>query len=76
MQLEEAGVPTVLVATKPFEPMARGAAAAHDLADARIVVIQHPLGGIDEDAVRARGAAAVDAVRSLVTARAEASRSS
>jgi hypothetical protein len=47
--------------------MARGAAAARDLLDARIVAIAHPLGGIDEDAVRARAVDAVDAVRALVT---------
>jgi len=76
VQLEEAGIPTVLLATKPFEPMARGAAGAHDLADARIVVIQHPLGGIDEDAVRARAESAVDTVRALVTPPAGASHSS
>jgi hypothetical protein len=47
--------------------MARGAAAARDLPDARIVAIQHPLGGIDEDAVRAHAASALDAVRALLT---------
>ena len=47
--------------------MARGAAAARDLPDARIVVITHPLGGIDEDTVRARATSAVDAVRALIT---------
>jgi hypothetical protein len=67
VQLEDAGIPTVLLATKPFEPMARGAAGARDLPDARIVAIPHPLGGIDEDAVRARAVSAVDAVRALVT---------
>jgi hypothetical protein len=67
VRLEEAGIPTVLLATKPFEPMARGAAAARDLRDARIVAISHPLGGIDEGTVRARAASAVDAVRALIT---------
>ena len=62
----------MLLATKPFEPMARGAAEARDLADARIVAVAHPLGGIDEDAVRARAASAVDAVRALVTPPGEA----
>jgi hypothetical protein len=56
--------------------MARGAAGARDLPDARIVAIQHPLGGIDEDAVRARAASAVDAVLAIVTPRGGASRSS
>jgi hypothetical protein len=65
-------MPTVLLATKPFEPMARGAAGAHDLPDARIVAIAHPLGGIDEEAVRARAVSAVDAVRALITTEAEA----
>jgi len=41
-------------------------AAARDLPDARIVAISHPLGGIDEDTVRARAASAVDAVHDLV----------
>jgi hypothetical protein len=72
VQLEEAGIPTVLLATKPFEPMARGAAAARDVPDARVVVIAHPLGGIDEDTVRARAAGAVDAVRALITPPGEA----
>jgi hypothetical protein len=76
VQLEQAGVPTVLLATKPFESMARGAAAARDLPDARIVAISHPLGGIDEDTVRVRAASAVDAVRALVTPPEEGSRSS
>jgi hypothetical protein len=49
--------------------MARGAAAAHDLPEARIVAIAHPLGGIDEEVVRTRAAGAVDAVHALVTAR-------
>ena len=52
--------------------MARVAAGARDLPDARIVAVAHPLGGIDEDAVRARAASAVDAVRALVTPPGEA----
>jgi hypothetical protein len=52
--------------------MARGAAGAHDLPDARIVAIAHPLGGVGEDGVRARAASAVDEVRALVTAPEEA----
>jgi hypothetical protein len=47
--------------------MARGAAVARDLPDARIVAIAHPLGGIGEDAVRVRAVSAVDAVLGLVT---------
>lgn len=76
MQLEAAGVPTVLLATQPFLTMAAGAATARDLPDARIVGVAHPLGGIDEDAVATRAEAVVDAVLARLRAPAEASRSS
>jgi hypothetical protein len=61
VQLEADGVPTLLFATQPFVPLARGAATARDLPDARIVAVPHPLGGIDEGAVQGRAAQAVDA---------------
>jgi hypothetical protein len=67
VQLEAAGVPTVLLATLPFLPMARGAATARDLPDARIVAVAHPLGGIDVEGVRARAVEAVDAVSALLS---------
>ena len=62
MELEQAGVPTVIVVTEPFEALARQAAAAYDLPTARIVVIEHPIGGVGPDVIEARAAAAEDAV--------------
>jgi hypothetical protein len=50
--------------------MAVGAANARELPDARIVAVPHPLGGIDEDAVRMRARSVVDAVIALLRARA------
>jgi len=72
VQLEAAGVPTVLLVTQPFLPMATGAASARDLPDARIVAVPHPLGGIDEDAVATRADAVIDAVLERLRAPAEA----
>jgi len=66
VQLEASGVPTVLLATQPFLPMARAAATARDLPEARIVAVPHPLGGIDGGAVRARAVEAMDAAFALL----------
>jgi hypothetical protein len=55
-----------VLATTAFERQARRVAAAYGL-DARIVVVEHPLGGVDEDGIRARADGAVEAVLGLVT---------
>jgi hypothetical protein len=60
-------VPTVVVATTSFAALARQIADATGVPDARIAVVEHPLGGIDERAVRARAEAVVDEVLGLVT---------
>jgi hypothetical protein len=56
----------VVLATTAFERQARRVASAYGL-DARIVVVEHPLGGVDEDGIRARADGAVEAVLGLVT---------
>jgi len=60
-------VPTVVVTTTSFAALARQMADTFGLPDARIVVVEHPLGGIDEDAVRRRAEGAVAEVLALVT---------
>jgi hypothetical protein len=67
VRLEAAGHPTVLVATASFAALARQAADAYGFPDARIVVVEHPLGGIGEDDVIARAERAVDAVLERLT---------
>jgi len=67
VRLEAAGVATVLVATTSFAALARQVAAADGLPDARIAVVDHPLGGIGEADVVARAERAVDVVLALVT---------
>jgi len=67
VQLEAAGRPTVVVATREFETLARAVAGRAHLPDARIAVVDHPLGGITDDEVRARSQAVVDDVIALFT---------
>jgi len=67
VQLESAGVPTVLLATEPFAGLAREAAVAYELPGARTVVIAHPLGGIPPAAVEGKAADAVEEVLRILT---------
>lgn len=53
MKLEEAGRPAVVIATERFAAMARRAAKGFGMAEARIVVVPHPIGGEPDDALRA-----------------------
>ena len=67
MRLEAMGRPTVLLATSRFADFARESAIGYGLPNARIVVVEHPLGGVAEPLIAARAAAAVDAVIHLLS---------
>ena len=54
------GVPTVTLATQPFEQAARSAARAHFLPELPIVVIPHDYLFEDEAAIRKQVASVVD----------------
>ena len=56
------GVPTVTLATRPFEHAARSAARAHSLPDLPIVAIPHDYLFEDEAAIRKQVAGVVDAL--------------
>ncbi len=57
----------MVIATTAFEALARAVAARAELPEARIAVVEHPLGGISAEAVLARAAHAVDEVVGLFT---------
>ena len=57
----------MVVATTAFEVLARTVASRAHLPDARIAVIEHPLGAISDAEVRARAEAVVDDVIALFT---------
>jgi hypothetical protein len=55
------------VTTAAFESLTREAARSLGFPGARVAVIDHPLGGIDDDAVRARADAIVERLVALLT---------
>ena len=55
-----------MVATTAFEALAREAAQAYGLPDARIVTVEHPIGGIGEAPLLARAEVLVDGVLALL----------
>ncbi len=67
MELEARGIPTVVVATSSFSALAHQVAETYGMPHARVVVVEHPLGGISPDDVLARADAAVESVIGLVT---------
>ena len=67
MQLESAGVPTVVVTTTAFEGLTWEVARSLGFQDVRVAVVEHPLGGIAADAVGARADGLVESLVSLLT---------
>ena len=63
------GRPTILLATARFADFARESALGYGLPQARIAVVEHPLGGIAEAQVVARADAVVEEVVRLLTRR-------
>jgi hypothetical protein len=71
VELERDGIPTVLLTTTRFAPVATTLAGDSGLPDLRTVVLDHPIGGIDADTLTLRADAAVDAAAALLTGTAD-----
>ena len=67
MKLEAAGKPTVVIATDRFKGMAARAARGFGLADARVAVVPHPIGGEPDETLHEMATRAVDEVMALFT---------
>jgi hypothetical protein len=67
VQLERAGLPAVVATTTHFVDLTRRVAAGFGLAEARIAVFPHPLGGTDEATIHAWADAATPEVAALLT---------
>jgi hypothetical protein len=59
VEFERRGIPTVLVTTTRFDPIARTVAEGIGMVDVRRLVVEHPIGGIDAAALDERAAASV-----------------
>ena len=67
MQLESAGVPTVVVTTTQFRALTEQVAQSLGRPDLRILEVAHPLGGTDEATVLSWADAAVEQTIALLT---------
>ncbi|MEK7807410.1 MAG: hypothetical protein AAB528_06715 [Chloroflexota bacterium] len=68
MALENRGVPTVVVCTKPFLDSALVHARTFGRPNFQPVVIPHPLGGLGPALVRERAASILDIITGALTA--------
>ena len=66
-QIEREGKLSIGITTTAFEGLSRQVAATLGLSSARLCAVAHPLGGIDDDAVRALASSAVEELLRLVT---------
>ena len=60
VELERCGIPTVLVTTTRFRPVVAALAAATGLPEIRALVVDHPIGGVDQSTLHRRADAACD----------------
>jgi hypothetical protein len=65
--MERRGIPTVVLTTTRLEELTRAVAADLGLANARIVVVPHPLGGTDPATVESWAEDVVDQTIDLLT---------
>ena len=67
--MEKRGTPTITVATDSFTRLAALQSKAMGMPELAVVTIEHPLGGIEPDEVRAKAALAVGKVIELLNSR-------
>ena len=65
-ELRKRGLITAVICSTPFEKLGRAQAKVLGVPDLPLVMIQHPLGGLAMDDVRARAAQASPGVLSLL----------
>src|SRR5262249_8020431 len=72
VELERCGIPTVLLTTTRFRPVVAALADATGLPEIRVLVLDHPIGGVDRDTLHRRADDARDALAALFTTAAPA----
>jgi hypothetical protein len=70
-ELRKRGLSTAVICSTPFEKLGRAQARVFGVPDLPLVMIRHPLGGLELDDVRARAQEAVPAVVDLLRGRLE-----
>ena len=54
LSVEKKGIPTVTIATTPYEESARAAAQAQGVTSFALLVVEHPIAGHDAAAIKAK----------------------
>lgn len=67
-ELSKRGVVTAVICSGPFLKLGQNQARVFGVPELPLVVIPHPLGGVDLDGVKARAAVAIDTVVKLIKA--------
>jgi hypothetical protein len=70
-ELRKRGLSTAVICSTPFEKLGRAQARVFGVPDLPLVMIRHPLGGLELDDVRARAQEAVPAIVDLLRGRME-----
>ena len=66
MNLEKQGIPAVAVVTEPFIPTAKAMAELNGMPGYPFVVVPHPIGSLDEAALRERAELVLERIEALL----------
>lgn len=64
--MEQRGVPAAAILTRPFTATARAIARLRGIPEYPFVVIDHPIGSVDEAGLRARAQQAVTQIEAII----------
>ncbi len=69
INLEKQGIPAVAVVTEPFIPTAKAMAELNGMPGYPFVVVPHPIGSLDEAALRERAELVLERIEALLLGR-------
>ena len=71
VEVQRRGVPSAVICSKPFLQLGRNQARVLGVPDLPLILIEHPLGGIALDDVKARAESALPQLLAMLRERAE-----
>lgn len=67
VELEKIGIPSVVIATRPFADACKGIAKANSLPDMKHATVEHPIGSLNEAELMERAESAAEQIVKIVT---------
>ena len=68
LELETRGLPAAVLCTEPFQSTAAAICQVRGIPDYRFVLVEHPIGSLSEEELRARADAAIAGVTEILGA--------